>query len=113
MASRSETILVIDDDAEVLHTLSAMLHRGGGYTVLTAIDGEDGLNIWRSGRDEIALVIVDVVMPRMSGREVAAQMLAADPQVKVIIARGNPDVEVGVPGGRVRKTGKVVDFSKL
>ncbi len=64
----SETILVVEDDQSV-RTLVARTLRTNGYRVLLAADGEEGLEVFRREQDRIDLVLLDAVMPRLSGRE--------------------------------------------
>lgn len=61
-----ETVLLVDDD-ELVRNMAARMLRGAGYTVVTAADGAEGLKALRERR-EVALVVLDVVMPRMGGR---------------------------------------------
>jgi two-component system cell cycle sensor histidine kinase/response regulator CckA len=66
-----------------------------GYTVLTATDGEQGLSVFESFRSDIALVITDVGLPRMSGDTLFRKIRASEPGMKVIIATGylDPDAK--------------------
>ncbi len=65
----TETILVIDDEPDVRELCKDML-TPLGYTVLLAESGSVGINLYREKRSEIALVILDMIMPRMGGNEV-------------------------------------------
>ena len=56
-----------------------------GYQVLVAADGPEGLARYEAHRDDIALVVLDLSMPRMSGEEVLAQLRASDPHLKVLV----------------------------
>ncbi len=95
----TETILVIDDEEDVQNTLSVTLE-AYGYTVLLAGDGEEGLSVFKREHDSIDLIFLDLSMPRMSGREVLAEMLAHDPEVKVIIFTGYKADSTGITGAR-------------
>ena len=83
----TETILVIDDEEAVRGTLDRCLKRGG-YTVVMRGDGKDGLEVFQRERNKIALVLLDLSMPQMSGSEVLAKLRAIDTQVKVVIMGG-------------------------
>ena len=86
-AEEGKMILVVEDEEPVRRAL-AMILRISGYTILLAVDGEDGLAIFESRQEEIDLVILDLAMPKMSGQEVLPRLLALDPQVKAIICTG-------------------------
>ena len=100
----TETILLAEDDGAV-RRLSSTALRQYGYTVLEARDGEDALRLARSDRDlEIHLLITDIVMPGVSGRELAAQFALERPEMRVLYTTGyaetmtmQPDVDRDVP----------------
>jgi PAS domain S-box-containing protein len=83
----NETILLVEDE-ESVRVVSAALLREFGYTVIEAIDGEDGLRAFREHLDHIALVISDLIMPKMNGREAFEVMKRMRPGVKVIFTSG-------------------------
>jgi len=78
------TILLVDDDSCIRESLSAFL-RGDDYSVLTAVDGLDAVEKYgKTGGDRIDLVILDMVMPRMDGKEAFVKMKEINPSVKAI-----------------------------
>ena len=81
------TILVIDDEAVVTSMLDDYL-RNAGYKTYTASDGRQGVEIFREHRDEVDLVILDIVMPVMNGREVYRELIRIKPEVLVLISSG-------------------------
>lgn len=83
----SGTVLVVDDEAMVCNVAKAMLERLG-FAVLTAQDGQEGLEIFRLRAGQVAAVLLDMTMPRMSGRETLRRMRRIRPDVKVIVASG-------------------------
>ncbi len=83
----SETILVVEDE-EMLRDLLKTFLTGSGYTVLTAQDGEEGLEMFRRHRGDIALILSDMGLPRLGGWEMFQQMKEMEPEVKVILASG-------------------------
>ena len=83
----SETILVVDDEKEIRTVLSLMLERYG-YEVLIGVNGQDALDLFKRERQRIDLVLLDLVMPEMSGQEVLEEMIAIDSQTKVVISTG-------------------------
>ena len=82
-----ETILVIDDE-EIIRTMFQDLLETLGYTVLLATDGEDGLKIYQDRRDEIDLVIIDMIMPKMDGKKTYLELKKINPDIKTILASG-------------------------
>ena len=83
----TETLLLVEDDAVVLAVGQGILE-SLGYTVLTAADGEEGLDTYRAHHDEIALVLTDHTMPKMNGDKLYEAMVQIVPAVKVLVASG-------------------------
>jgi CheY-like chemotaxis protein len=80
------TILVVDDEPQVREVITRIL-TGCGYSVITAADGSDALGRYGTGAG-IDLVILDMVMPGMGGRECLKRMREANPLARVLIATG-------------------------
>jgi PAS domain S-box-containing protein len=87
LASGVETILLVDDE-DAVRELAKELLELFGYTVLTAYDGKNALDVYKKNRKNISLVILDLMMPKMSGSECLEELLKIDPDIKVIIASG-------------------------
>jgi PAS domain S-box-containing protein len=85
--SGSETILLVEDDVRVRAAAERVL-RGRGYTVITATDGADALEVASRHAGDIDLVITDLVMPAMGGRELAQKLAAVRPNAKVLFMSG-------------------------
>lgn len=83
----SGTILVIDDEADVRELCKDLL-KTLGYRTLPADSGSVGVKIYRERKDEIALVILDMIMPKMGGREVFQTLKMINPEVKVLLCSG-------------------------
>jgi len=83
----SGKVLLIDDEALVLRTAGQMLELLG-FEVFTAEDGEDGVELFRRHADEIALVVLDLTMPRMSGEEAFQAIRRIRPAARVLLASG-------------------------
>jgi len=78
------TILLVDDDGGIRDSLSAFL-RGNGYSVFTAVDGLDAVDKYgKTNGRAIDLVILDMVMPRMDGKEAFVKMKEINPSIKAI-----------------------------
>jgi PAS domain S-box-containing protein len=82
-----ETILLVDDEPSILEVASSLLGRAN-YRLITASTGKDALEIYAEHRENIRLVILDVMMPGMGGEECLRTFLKLDPDVKVLVASG-------------------------
>ncbi len=85
-----ETVLLVEDEADVRRLACDMLARLG-YSVLEAASGADALRIWRERGPSIDLLLTDVIMPQMSGRELADNLKADRPDVKIMFMSGYAD----------------------
>jgi PAS domain S-box-containing protein len=84
----TETILVVEDESPVRELVSNIL-RARGYRVLEAESGAKALGLWAEHKDEIDLLLTDLVMPdRLNGRELADKLRAERPDLKVIFTSG-------------------------
>lgn len=80
-------ILIVDDEVIVVEVSRDMLEKVG-YSVQCATNGQEALSLFRSQADEIDLVILDMIMPRMGGGEVFDEIKAIRPKTKVLLASG-------------------------
>ncbi|MCK5301640.1 MAG: response regulator [Candidatus Thorarchaeota archaeon] len=86
--SRSDVnILIVDDDPLVLKVVAGML-KAVGYSTITAQDGLEALEKYKENPDKVSLVLSDLAMPRMSGLQLAEELLADNPNLKIIIMSG-------------------------
>ncbi len=83
----TETVLLVDDDDRIRDMAQQMIAMGG-YRVLIARSGEEALEIYSSHKEDIALVILDLIMPGMGGSRCLEELLRVDPNVKVLVASG-------------------------
>ncbi len=81
------TVLVVDDEAAVARLLCDVLENFGHHT-FKALDGEEGLEIFRAHHEEIDVVLLDLIMPKLEGERCLEEMLAIDPEAVVVIATG-------------------------
>jgi CheY-like chemotaxis protein len=88
----SGTILVVDDDPIVMRAVAAAL-RSVGYTTLEAADGARAVELFREHRSKVRGVVLDLVMPRMSGRATYAALRELDPEVAVLVMSANAPAE--------------------
>lgn len=82
-------ILVVDDEAIVLRVLRGIL-ANHGYRVLAAASGDEALDLFRR-EPHIDLLLTDVVMPGVTGPELAETLLMLDPGLRVLFTAGMPD----------------------
>jgi len=92
-----ETILLVEDEGALRQLVEEVL-RKKGYTVLEAATGAQALKVWHHHKDEIDLLLTDMMMPEgVSGRELAERVLAEKPELKVIYSSGY-SLDVVSPG---------------
>ena len=83
----SETILLVDDETSI-RDLGKEVLTAAGYKVVTAGNGREALNIYVKAQDEISLVILDLIMPEMGGKECLKELRKLHPPLKVLISSG-------------------------
>jgi PAS domain S-box-containing protein len=93
----SETILLVEDEEEVRKLAVRVLERQG-YKVLSARDGDEALLVCERHKDPIHLMLTDVVMPGMSGHEVAKRSEPSHPEMKVLYMSGYTDNAIVMHG---------------
>ena len=81
------TVLVVDDEEPVRISLNFLLN-SLGYNVLLAKDGKEAVKIFKQKKDEIDLVLLDMIMPEMTGRETNIKLRTINPGVKVLLSSG-------------------------
>jgi signal transduction histidine kinase/CheY-like chemotaxis protein len=89
----NETVLLVEDD-EPLRTLAREILSIQGYTVLDATSPSEALRLAEAYPDPIDILLTDVVMPQMNGRQVADHLLAARPGLKVLFMSGYTDAAI-------------------
>ena len=93
------TILVVDDEEVIRQILSRMLEEMG-YTVFVAANGQEALDLYSRMKDEIDLVLLDMIMPGMPGKTVFDRIRAINPQAKVLLSSGFAETEEAVQAQR-------------
>jgi two-component system cell cycle sensor histidine kinase/response regulator CckA len=84
---KSQTVLLVDDEKIVAQVGAAMLERMG-YEVLVAYDAEAALGVFEKNRDSVGIVLLDMVMPGMGGKEAYLKFKAIDPHLKILLCSG-------------------------
>ena len=83
----SETILLVDDE-DFIRELGFRILSAAGFKVLAAANGREGLEIYEESRSKIGLVILDLIMPEMGGKQCLEEILRINPKANVLIASG-------------------------
>jgi len=81
------TVLLVDDE-EVILEVGKELLEGMGYRVLIAKDGKEAIEVYEKDRDEIDIVVLDMVMPNMGGGQAYDRMKEINPDIKVLLSSG-------------------------
>lgn len=111
----TETILLVDDEDKV-RNIAARILSMAGYTVLRANSGPVALQLFQEHREDISLVILDLIMPGMGGRECLEKLLDMDPKAQVLISSGfsvNGPTKETLEAGSIDFLGKPYDAEQL
>ena len=88
----TETILCVEDDEDIRTRLVDVLEEVYGFAVVVARDGVEGWELFQRHRDTIDLTVLDLSMPRMTGRELLSRIRESDPGAKVIVSTGETEL---------------------
>jgi len=83
----TETLLVAEDDADIRAVMELLLV-DAGYRVILAVDGQDAVEKFKENREEIRLVLLDMIMPRKSGKEAYDEIRRLEPNVRFLFSSG-------------------------
>jgi len=90
----NETILLVEDDSSV-RDLAVRFLRGQGYTILEATNGNEAIRIARkSKKEKVHLLLTDMVMPQMGGKELVERFRSIHPEIKVLFISGYTDTAI-------------------
>lgn len=92
-AAKVSNVLLVEDEPRVRQLVAKVLRRRG-YVVLEAEDAEAALRLFGSQASDISLLLTDVVMPGMSGHDLADSLSAAHPELKVIFMSGYSETDL-------------------
>lgn len=98
--SRRARVLVVDDD-DAVRAVACKVLRRSGYEVLEARGGYEALRIVREEKGDVDLLLTDVVMPELGGRELSERLLATYPDVRVLFMSAYTEDEVILQGVQV------------
>jgi len=93
-AGGTETILIVEDELVLREVLQTLLE-SKGYHIYSASDGQEAIEVFRKHRTEIAIVLTDIGLPKISGFEEFRKLREINPHVKVLLASGflEPDMK--------------------
>jgi two-component system, cell cycle sensor histidine kinase and response regulator CckA len=92
--ARADEVILVAEDEPMVRSILARTLRESGYTVLEAADGREALSVLEARGGEVSLVVADVVMPGLGGRDMAARMAERWPRVPVLFTSGYTGLEV-------------------
>ena len=95
-----ETILVADDEAQV-RSLARDILQGAGYCVLEAEDGEQALRVAENHQGAIHVLLTDIMMPGINGKELAGRFIVLRPDAKAIFMSGRVAEVISNAGGLI------------
>ena len=89
-------ILVVDDEAEVREVIKLQLEHNKGLNVLEAVDGQDAIDILKSGDNmvNVGVILCDIRMPRVNGVECIQFIREQAPGIPIVVITGYPDAEL-------------------
>ncbi len=87
MRRGEETILLVDDEKMIIDVGEQLLEKMG-YTVLIAKSGQDATEIYEKNKDKIDMVVLDMIMPDMSGGDTFDRLKGINPEIKVLLSSG-------------------------
>lgn len=83
----NETVLLAEDDAS-LRQVTRIILESFGYTVISAVDGEDAITKFMENRERISLALIDMIMPKKNGKEVGEALRRVSPRIKILYESG-------------------------
>lgn len=81
------TILLVDDE-EIIRVVAVAMLEHLGYTVITATCGREAIQKYRQQEDDIDLILLDMIMPEMTGAQTFDQLKAINPEIRVLLVSG-------------------------
>jgi CheY-like chemotaxis protein len=103
MANGAGRVLLAEDELSMLYLLEKLFLRRG-YQILKATNGQEALDIYQRHKDEIAVIFLDMGLPKISGRDVLHKIRSENPDVKFIVSSGyvDPEMKFEMEGANVK-----------
>lgn len=89
-AGGAVTLLIVDDEEMLVELLHRLVTRHG-YAAVSAVSAKEALTVFEANRGKIDLVITDLMMPDMDGKQLAQELLRRDPATRILISTGYSD----------------------
>jgi len=86
---KGEGLILVIDDEPIMRKIAVRVLEKAGYTVISAEDGEKGVELFRQHHQELKMVLLDMQMPKKSGKETYLEMKVINPSAKVLLASGS------------------------
>ncbi len=90
----TETILIVEDE-DLVRAVAVRVLEANGYKILTAVDGEEGIRVFKENQEKIDLVLLDIVLPKIQGGEVQKQIVEMKPGIRVLLSSGYDPNDTG------------------
>ncbi len=87
LKNKNHLVLVIDDEEAVREAVTDILEFAG-FSVITAVDGEKGIELFKAHQQEVDLVLLDLSMPGLNGADTCREIRNIDPDAKIILSSG-------------------------
>src|SRR5450631_3818058 len=87
--NEAKTILVVDDEEQLIIFFEKLLI-SEGYKVITARDGREAVNVYKSNHTIIDMILMDIIMPKTNGTESCKELLKIDTNLKILLMSGFP-----------------------
>jgi CheY-like chemotaxis protein len=94
VSSLGSEVVLLAEDNDMLRTLASTFLRRHGYQVIAVADGQEAVEEYGRHRDRVAAVVLDLMMPRLSGRDALRRLREIDPGVRVVFASGYSDTQL-------------------
>jgi CheY-like chemotaxis protein len=94
VSSLGTEVILLAEDNDMLRTLASTFLRRHGYQVIAAADGQEAVEEYQRHRGRVAAVVLDLMMPRLSGRDALRRLREIDPGVRVVFASGYSDTQL-------------------
>ncbi|MDO9080208.1 MAG: response regulator, partial [Desulfuromonadales bacterium] len=99
ISNNGRAIILLAEDSDSARTMMQDILEEFGYTVLSACDGQEAIELYHQHRENIDLLLLDVMMPKLKGREVYDAVRRIDPTIKALFCSGYDAEKIQGQGG--------------
>ena len=103
MTTGAGTVLLAEDEPNMLFLLEKLFVRRG-YQILKATNGQEALDLYQRHKGDIAVIFLDMGLPKISGRDILHKIRSENPDVKIILTSGyiEPEMKLEIEGANVK-----------